>query len=100
MIKFKLPNRDWDAWVETNLNDLGINIEKKEWRSKYDSYAVYDYEPFCLDGFEIWYTISGDPSFIAYFRYLFKNRKEDIKLLKTCYEDSKTKGKPKGEVRR
>ncbi len=50
MIKFKLPNRDWDAWVETNLNDLGINIEKKEWRSKYDSYAVYDYEPFCLDG--------------------------------------------------
>ncbi len=50
--------------------------------------------------FEIWYTISGDPSFIAYFRYLFKNREKDIKLLKTCYKDSKTKGKPKGEVRR
>ncbi len=44
-------------YIEDKLNSLNIKYQK-QWRSKYKSYVVYDYEPFCTDGFEIMYVCS------------------------------------------
>lgn len=33
------------------LDELDIPVLRSEWRSKYNSYVAYDYEPFCSDGF-------------------------------------------------
>lgn len=30
----------------------------KEWHSKYNSYVIYDYEPFCVAGFEVHYIFN------------------------------------------
>ena len=39
--------------VEDIAEENNCRIERKEWKSKYNSYVVYDYEPFCSEGFEI-----------------------------------------------
>ena len=59
--------------------------DKKEWKSKYNSYVVYDYEPFCSDGFEINLTISSfDVNYVNFLKFLFENKVKTIEYLKGC----------------
>ena len=43
------------------LNELGIPVLRSEWVSKYNSYVVYDYEPFCTDGYFNRLILSNTP---------------------------------------
>ena len=52
-LEMKNVNKDILDWLEDIIEENNSRIERKEWKSKYNSYVVYDYEPFCTDGFEI-----------------------------------------------
>ncbi len=55
------------------LSSVYHNIKeiKKEWRSRYSSYVVCDYEPFCPDGFEILVTVIGKKEDVLFTEYLY-----------------------------
>lgn len=50
-IGFRVPNKEYQLTIENFLIQEGIPITERAWRSRYNSYVVYDYEPFCADGF-------------------------------------------------
>lgn len=53
-----------------------------EWKSKYNNYVVYDYEPFCSEGFEINAYIENKNFANAKFvEYLYNRRVEKINEL-------------------
>ncbi|MCM1324102.1 MAG: hypothetical protein NC218_08065 [Acetobacter sp.] len=39
--------------IENILLENGVPILTREWMSKYNNYVVYDYEPFCIEGFKL-----------------------------------------------
>ena len=46
--------------IEENVaEENNCRIERKEWKSRYNSYVVYEYEPFCAEGFSINLVISS-----------------------------------------
>ena len=60
-------------------------VGKVEWKSKYNSYVVYDYKPFCDDGFEITATVtSADKNTLDFVEYLYKRKQNDLELLENC----------------
>ena len=73
------------AWFDDIVYENNCIIEKKEWKSKYNSYVVYDYEPFCSDGFEINMVISSyDPNYLYFLKYLYDNKINTIEYLNNC----------------
>ena len=55
-----------------------------EWKSKHNSYVVYDYEPYHSVGFEInAYIKSEDCNKAQFVEYLYNRRKEKIDNLNT-----------------
>ena len=52
-LEIKNISKDIVNWVEDIAEENNCKVERKEWKSKYNSYVVYDYEPFCSEGFEI-----------------------------------------------
>ena len=55
-----------------------------EWKSRHNSYVVYDYEPYHSDGFEInAYIKSEDCNKAQFVKYLYNKRKEKINNLNT-----------------
>jgi hypothetical protein len=79
-------NKDITSWLEDVFYENNCRIERKEWKSKYNSYVVvYDYEPFCADGFEINYLISCyDYTFLNFVKYLYDDRIRTIQYLNNC----------------
>ncbi len=75
-MEIKNVNKDILDWLEEIIEENNGRIEKKEWKSKYNSYVVYDYEPFCTDGFEINLTIS--------IKYLYDEKVNTIDYLNAC----------------
>ena len=56
----------------------------QEWKSKHNSYVVYDYEPYHSVGFEInAYIKSEDYNKAQFVEYLYNGRKEKINKLNT-----------------
>ena len=86
-LEFKNIDKDILFWLENIAVENGCRIEKKEWKSKYNSYVVYDYEPFCSDGFEINLLLSClDANRLDFISYLYENKMKDIDHLQKCYE--------------
>ncbi len=84
-IEFKDISRDMLPWLEKIAMENNCRVEKKEWKSKYNSYVVYDYEPFCSDGFEIYLTISADnKNYLKFIKYLYENKMQKIEYLNNC----------------
>lgn len=52
-IKTDATAKDVISFVGKVIDELHLEVFRTEWESKYNSYVVYDYEPFCVDGFEI-----------------------------------------------
>ena len=52
-LEIKNINKELVDWFEEIVDEHNCRVERKEWKSKYNSYVVYDYEPFCSEGFEI-----------------------------------------------
>ncbi|HSA06367.1 MAG TPA: hypothetical protein P5556_04240 [Candidatus Gastranaerophilales bacterium] len=85
ILEFKNVPRDVLSWLEKVVLENNCRIEKKEWISKYNSYVVYDYEPFCSDGFEICLTISStSKNYLKFIQYLYENKLKTIEYLKNC----------------
>lgn len=85
VIEFKNVPKDILGWLEKVATENNCRIDKKEWRSKYNSYVVYDYEPFCSDGFEISLTISSNSrNYLRFIQYLYENKLKTIEYLENC----------------
>jgi len=86
IIEFRNVSKDLLHWLEKTAVENNCRVEKKEWRSKYNSYVVYDYEPFCPDGFEISITISStSKNYLKFIQYLYGNKMKTIEYLKNCF---------------
>lgn len=84
-LEIKNINRDIIDWVEDIADENNCKIERKEWKSKYNSYVVYDYEPFCSEGFEINILFSSpDISYLNFLKYLYNEKISTIEYLNNC----------------
>ena len=84
-LEMKNVNKDILDWLEDIVDENNARIERKEWKSKYNSYVVYDYEPFCTDGFEINLVItSHNPAYLNFIKYLYDEKVSTIEYLNNC----------------
>ena len=84
-LEIKNINRDIVSWLEDIAEENNCRIERKEWKSKYNSYVVYDYEPFCSEGFEINLLLSSfDISYLNFIKYLYREKLNTIEYLNNC----------------
>lgn len=84
-LEIKNINKDIVTWVEDIAEENNCRIERKEWKSKYNSYVVYDYEPFCSEGFEINLLLSAfDISYLNFIKYLYNEKISTIDYLENC----------------
>ena len=84
-IELKDVNKDMINWLESLADEINCKIERKEWKSKYNSYVVYDYEPFCSEGFEINILLSSfDISYLNFIKYLYNEKLSTIEYLESC----------------
>ena len=83
--EFKNVAKETMQWLENLAWECRCKIEKKEWKSKYNNYVIYDYEPFCTDGFEINVTLSSKQiEYLNFVRFLYENKTRKIGYLKNC----------------
>ena len=74
------------SWFDEIVYENNCCIEKKEWKSKYNNYVIYDYEPFCSDGFEINITLSSRfGQYLNFIRFLYENKIQTIGYIRKCY---------------
>ena len=84
-MEFRNVKKNVIDWLENTADEYHCKIEKKEWKSKYNHYVVYDYEPFCSEGFEIIVTMSSKcPHFLNFVRYLYELKMQTINYLESC----------------
>ena len=84
-LELKNINKDIISWLESVIEENNSRIERKEWKSKYNNYVVYDYEPFCVDGFEINLLISSfDSAYLNFIKYLYDEKLNTIEYLNNC----------------
>lgn len=84
-LEFKNVAKELVSWLEDTALENNCQIEKKEWKSKYNSYVIYDYEPFCSDGFEINMTVSShNINYLYFLRFLYENKVNVIDYLNSC----------------
>ena len=84
-LEIKNVDKNIIDWLEDVIEENYARIERKEWKSKYNSYVVYDYEPFCTDGFEINLVItSHDVAYLNFIKYLYEEKINTIEYLKAC----------------
>ena len=91
-LEIKNINKDILGWIEDVAEENNCKVERKEWKSKYNSYVVYDYEPFCSDGFEINLLLSStDISYLNFIKYLYKEKINTIDYLNSCIKNHAVK---------
>lgn len=84
-MELKNVNKEIISWLEDVIEENNSRIERKEWKSKYNSYVVYDYEPFCADGFEINLLVSShDYAYLNFIKYLYDEKLNTIQYLNNC----------------
>lgn len=84
-LEIKNINRDIVDWLEGVAEENNCRVERKEWKSKYNNYVVYDYEPFCSEGFEINLLLSSSEiSYLNFIRYLYREKLSTIEYLNNC----------------
>ena len=78
-------NNELLIWLENIILENNCKIERKEWKSKYNNYVIYDYEPFCPEGFTINVLISSSEfEYINFVRYLYDLKIRMINHLERC----------------
>lgn len=91
-LEIKNINKDYVDWVEDIAEENNCRIERKEWKSKYNSYVVYDYEPFCSEGFEINILLSSfDIAYLNFIKYLYNEKLSTIEYLENCAKNTALK---------
>ncbi len=85
-LEIKNVQKNLVEWLEDLTYEHKCRVDKKEWRSKYNHYVCYDYEPFCSDGFEINLTLKGrSVHFLNFVRYLYETRVQALDYLECCF---------------
>ncbi|MBQ2983708.1 MAG: hypothetical protein IJD57_02810 [Candidatus Gastranaerophilales bacterium] len=85
--EFRNVTKEILPWLESLAVEYRCKIDKKEWKSKYNNYVIYDYEPFCSDGFEINLTISSRQNeYLNFVRFLYEEKIQKIGYLKSCLQ--------------
>ena len=72
----KLNERNLLEACKEVIHEHHCNIDKLEWKSTYNSYVVYDYQPFCPEGFNINLEISGAKHNVQFVNYLIEEFKK------------------------
>ena len=86
-LEMKNVNKDILLWLEDIIEENNCRVERKEWKSKYNSYVVYDYEPFCTDGFEInLVVVSHNSAYLNFIKYLYDEKISTIEYLNSCID--------------
>lgn len=84
-LEFTNVSKEILPWLEDVAVENNCKIDRKEWKSKYNSYVIYDYEPFCSDGFEINLVISSfSREHLDFLKYLYDNKLNTIEYLNNC----------------
>ena len=82
-----LANTFYSNKVEKLLNEFTAMEVFKRWRSKYNSYVVYDYEPFCTEGFDVIYEIKTENiSKLRFIERILTNSFKRVKQLEDLYK--------------
>lgn len=71
--------------IEEIIEESTCTIKEKAWQSKYNSYVIYDYEPFCSEGFILNLEIVGNINQLQFLKVLIEQRLERIQQLEKCY---------------
>lgn len=83
--EFKNIRKEFLPWLESMAEENNCKIERKEWKSKYNSYVIYDYEPFCSDGFEINMVVSSHSrNYLNFLKFLYESKMNKIEYLNSC----------------
>lgn len=62
---------DYFQFVDDELSNFpNLNV-KVEYQSQYNAYVVYDYEPFCIDGFNKRIIITSDEKNLINLNFLY-----------------------------
>ena len=74
--------------IKNIINESSATVDKQEWQSKYNTYVVYDYQPYGSDkGFVIQYTLGFNNEYQKnYFFYLLDKYYLDLNYYETIYE--------------
>lgn len=73
--------------IKDIINESNATVDKQEWKSKYNDYVVYDYEPYSNIGFLARYSLSFDNEYEKnYFFYLLDKYYLDLNYYETIYE--------------
>ena len=84
-VEFKNVHKDFLPWLEEIIWENNCRIDKKEWKSKYNSYVIYDYEPFCSEGFEVSVIVTAPhPGYLHFIRFLYESKIDRINYLNHC----------------
>ena len=88
-LEFKNISRDIIDWFEYVAEENNCHIEKKEWKSKYNNYVIYDYEPFCSEGFKINVLLSSiDMSYLNFVKFLYNEKINTLEYLNNCIKST------------
>ena len=89
--KYNEHNNELHSEIKDTIRDNGCTIDSLVWRSTYNNYVVYDYQPFCSDGFNIEMEYSGDKNSVLFVEQLINNRLNNIRFLKRCLNVNRRK---------
>jgi len=81
-IQIKVPNKECANYLVKLVGDEKAHIDSVKWHSRYNSYVVYEYEPFCSEGFDIIVSISSDDlNTLDFIKYIYDKRQAAIDTL-------------------
>lgn len=82
-----LANNFYSNKIEKLLNEFTSMEVFKLWRSKYNSFVAYDYEPFYSDGFDVIYKIkTHNISKLRFIERILTNSFKLVKQLEDLYK--------------
>lgn len=85
-LRLKVENETLADSILSLIDDKYIKEINKFWVSKYNSYVVYDYEPFCTGGFDIQLDIQfKDFNHMNYAKFQIEKYLSEIKRLEDIY---------------
>ena len=89
--EYKYNIGDYEPIYKTFINNLldEYNIKYREsYKSKYNEYVIYEFEPSFTVGFYYSVDVKGNPDLINFIDYLIKQRIKNIEKLNKLIEET------------
>lgn len=85
-LRLKVENETLADSILSLIDDKYIKEINRFWASKYNSSVVYDYEPFCTEGFDLQFDIQfKDFNHMKYAKFQIEKYLSGIKRLEDIY---------------